>query len=248
MNNNWKMVQGMILVLFVFTASYAFGAEVLFVVGKKGVVGKREMRAGDLCIKNHLEDRGFNVTVQEDTSVKSEDAFSRDLVILSESARSREIGTKFRDVAVPVICSEPWIFTKLGMTGQTKRIDFGRKSRQKEMIILNSDHPLCASCSQKVQVSQRCFYMGWGIPGENAIAVAALPGDPDKCTIFAYETGTEMPGCVALARRVGLFMFRNTAECLTDDGWSLFDAAVDWSISNTQTIIEAGAKTENVEE
>jgi hypothetical protein len=180
--------------------------------------------------------------------VKSEDAFGRDLVILSESARSKEIGTKFRDVAVPVICSEPWIFTSLGMTGQTKRVDFGRKGHQTKIRILNPDHPLCASCSEEVQVSRNCFYMGWGVPGENAIAIAALPKDPDKCTIFAYDTGAEMPGLVAPARRVGLFLFRNTANSFTADGWALFDSAVDWSISNTQTVIKVGLQTNNVED
>ena len=183
--NYWKVYLSTIMVLFVLTASYAFGAEVFFVVGKKVVMGKKVLRTGDLSIKNHLENKGFTVIIQEDTIVKSEDALGRDLVILSESARSKEIGTKFRDVAVPVICSEPWIFTSLGMTGQTKRVDFGRKSRRKKIRILNPDHPLCASCSEEVQVSRKCFYMGWGVPGENAIAIAALPKDPDKCTIFA---------------------------------------------------------------
>jgi hypothetical protein len=233
MNFNWKPFLATIMVFFVFTASYAFGAEVLLVVGKK------DLRAGDLSIKNHLENRGFNVTIREDSSVRSGDALGRDLVILSESARSKEINTKFRDVAVPVICSEPWIFYHLGMTGQIKKVDFGRKSRQKQMLIINSNHPLCASCSEEVQVSRKCFYMGWGVPGENAITVAGLSKDPDKCTIFAYDAGTEMPGLVAPARRVGLFLFRNTATFFTPEGWALFDAAVDWSISNLQNNVEA---------
>jgi hypothetical protein len=66
--NHWKTCIGTILVLFVFSASFAFGAEVLLVVGKK------DLRAGDLSIKNHLENRGFNVAIQEDTIVRSEDA------------------------------------------------------------------------------------------------------------------------------------------------------------------------------
>jgi hypothetical protein len=231
--HHWKTYIGTILVLFLLGASCAFGAEVLFVVGKK------DLRAGDLSIKNHLENRGLNVTIREDSSVRSEDAHGRDLVILSESARSKKIGAKFRDVAVPVICSEPWIFYNLGMTGQTKKVDFGRKSHQKQILILNSNHPLCASCSEEVEVSRKCFYMGWGVPGKNAIAVAALSKDPDKCTIFAYEAGTEMPGLVAPARRVGLFLFRNTANTFTAEGWALFDSAVDWSISNLQNNVEA---------
>ena len=78
--------------------------------------------------------------------------------------------------------------------------------------------------------------MGWGVPGENAIAIAGLSNDPHKCTIFAYEAGVEMPGLVAPEKRVGLFLFRDTAESFTPEGWALFDAPVDWSISKTETV------------
>jgi len=183
------------------------------------------------------------VIVREDTIVKSEDASDMNLVILSESARSKKVGTKFRDAAVPLICSEPWIFSNLGMTGQTKKVDFGRKSRQKSFVIINSDHPLCASCSEEVRVCSKSFFMGWGVPGENAIAVAGLSQDPDKCTIFAYDAGVEMPGLVAPAKRVGLFLFRDTANSLTSEGWSLFDAAVYWSISNAVTALKSETQT-----
>jgi len=237
--NHWKTCIGMILVLFVFSASFAFGADVLLVVGQK------DLSAGDLSIKNHLENRGFNVAIQEDTIVKSDDALGKALVILSESARSREVGTNFRDVAVPVICSEPWLFSNLGMTGQTKKIDFGRKSHQKKIIIINPHHPLCASCSKDVQVCSRSFFMGWGVPGKNAIAIAGLSKDPHKCTIFAYDAGVEMPGLVAPAKRVGLFLFRNTANALTSEGWSLFDSAVDWSISKTETVLKSEIQTKD---
>ena len=237
--NHWKTCIGMILVLFVFSASFALGADVLLVVGQK------DLRAGDLSIKNHLENRGFNVVIQEDAIVKSEDASAKDLVILSESARSREVGTKFRDLSVPVICSEPWLFSNLGMTGQTKKVDFGRKSHQTKILVINPDHPLCASCSKEVQVCTKSFFMGWGVPGENAIAIAGLAKEPDKCTIFAYEAGVKMPGLVAPAKRVGLFLFRNTANAFTPEGWSLFDSAVDWSISKTETVLKSEMQTKD---
>ena len=237
--NHWKTCIGMILVLSVFSASFALGADVLLVVGQK------DLRAGDLSIKNHLENRGFNVVIQEDTIVKSEDTSGKDLVILSESARSREVGAKFRDLSVPVICSEPWLFSKLGMTGQTKKVDFGRKSHQTKILVINPDHSLCASCSKEVQVCSRSFFMGWGVPGENAIAIAGLSKDPDKCTIFAYDAGVKMPGLVAPAKRVGLFLFRNTANALTSEGWSLFDSAVDWSISKTETVLKSEMQTKD---
>jgi hypothetical protein len=229
---------GLIMLLFFFSATCVSAADILFVVGKK------DLRPGDLCIKNHLEQRGYDVTVVVDEEVSTEYASDRDLVFLSESARSRFIGDKFRDVAVPVICSEPWIFNGLGMTGNARKKDYGRKSRQKELIMIESDHPLCASCSGEVRVCTKNFYMGWGLPGENAIAVAGLTNEPDKCTIFAYEAGVKMPGLVAPARRVGFFMFRDTASNFTTEGWSLFDSAVDWSMSEPPTAQSSTLQTQ----
>jgi len=137
------------VIIVAFSTSIAFGAEVLFVVGKQKVAaGKKDLRTSDISIKNHLINRGFDIVVLEDTDAKSEDAVGKDLVILSESARSREVGTKFRAVPVPVICSEPWLFRHLGMTGHTRKADFGRKSRQKKVLIINPEHPLCAGCSE----------------------------------------------------------------------------------------------------
>ena len=238
-NDHWQTGIGVILVLFVFSVSFAFGADVLLVVGEKNLAaGKKELRAGDLAIKNHLVNRGFEVAVKEDAIVKTEDASGMDLVLLSESAWSSKVGTKFRDVPVAVICSEPWLFSHLGMTGEKKKVDYGRKSHQRKILIINPHHPLCAACSKEVRVCSKSFFMGWGVPGKNAIAVAGLTKDPLKCTIFAYDTGVAMPGLVAPAKRVGLFLFRDTANDFTAEGWSLFDAAVDWSITDTETVLK----------
>ena len=67
---HWKLVIYLIAVFCAISASYACGAEILFVVGKKAVVGRKDLRSGDLSIKNHLEDRGFNVVIREDKNVK----------------------------------------------------------------------------------------------------------------------------------------------------------------------------------
>ena len=234
-SGRWKVCSIAVTIFIILTASSAFGTEVLFVVGGKG----KEIKLSDQIIKKQLEDRGFNVVVKNDTLVKTEDARSKALVFLSESARSKEVNTKFRYVAVPVICSEPWLFSHLGMTGETKKIDYGRKSRQKEIAIVNPGHPMAASLSENVLVSNKTFFMGWGVPGKNAITVAALKKDPKKYAIFAYEAGAEMPGNVAPAKRVGLFLFRGTSKSFTPDAWSLFNAVVDWSIEEGDPVLQA---------
>ena len=125
------------------------------------------------------------------------------------------------------------------MTGGTKRVDYGRKSRQKDLVVVNAGHPLAGSFSGVVRTNNNTFFMGWGVPGQHAIPIATLKNDPTKYTIFAYETGVQMPGLVAPAKRVGLFLFRGTASTFTAEGWSLFDAVVDWSIVQSPELITA---------
>ena len=48
----------------------------------------------------------------------------------------------------------------------------------------------------------------------------------------------EMPGNVAPAKRVGLFLFRGTAKSFTPDTWALFNAVVDWSVDQ-DTLLQA---------
>ncbi len=50
-----------------------------------------------------------------------------------------------------------------------------------------------------------------------------------KSLIFGYEKNAPMVGLNAPARRVGLFMFDNTAASFNENGWKLFEAAVLWA-------------------
>jgi hypothetical protein len=211
-------------IAFFFTAQQVFGADILY------VVGKYKLRASDKIAIDHLEKRGFRVVVKKDFHVQCEDSSGKDLIIISESVHAREISSKLCDVAVPIFCSEPWLFDDLGMTGNKKFVDFGRKKKQQTIVITDSQNPLAGELSGEVSVCCNSFYMGWGAPGENATRVATLENDNEKCPIFAYESGVSMPGKIAPARRVGFFMFRNTAKYFTREGWALYDAAIDWAI------------------
>ncbi|MEK6334026.1 MAG: hypothetical protein AABM67_03695, partial [Acidobacteriota bacterium] len=69
----------------------------------------------------------------------------------------------------------------------------------------------------------------WGKPNANAISVATVVADTAKTTIFAYESGAVMPGLTAPARRVGLFLYDDTAASFTANGTALLDAAIKWA-------------------
>ena len=158
---------------------------------------------------------------------------------ISLTVLAKEINSKFRDVAAPVICSEPWLYDDFGMTGGTKFQDFGRKGKQKEIVVTSDGHPMSAALSGKVQVNSKTSYIGWGAPGKDAIRVACVNEDPGKCVIFGYEAGSDMPGLAAPGRRAGFFMFKNSGKSLTAEGWWLFNAVVDWSMNGADEGLQA---------
>ncbi len=56
--------------------------------------------------------------------------------------------------------------------------------------------------------------------------------DTTKIIIFGYSQGASMPGLVAPAKRVGLFMSDTTAASFNANGGTLFDAAINWAASS----------------
>ena len=60
MNNHWKVFLWMAMVSFVINASYAFGTDVLLVVGKKDVAGQNLLLKGGPCLMPRLTGRFQN--------------------------------------------------------------------------------------------------------------------------------------------------------------------------------------------
>jgi len=236
----WIKVALGVSLLLVFSASAAWGTDVLF------VVGKAKLNGGDRVIKNRLESFGLTVTVQDDDDVQVYDADDKDLIFFSKTVYSKKVGDMFARARIPVICSEPWLFDDLGMTGPSEYTDYGynkRRGRTRKLRIINPEHPLAAGLEGWVKISCRPFKMGWGVPGEAAIRIASLKHDSDKCAIFAYEAGDEMPGMVAPATRIGLFFDNHAARRLTSDGEALLDAAIEWilRIERYQALMVTGS-------
>ena len=217
-----------LLFIFVILFSLAFtgpvfGTEILFITGTRNY-------DSDFAIQKNLESHG-SVTVIQDREAQYTDALEKDLVVISESVYSRKVNTAFRNLPVPIIVSEPWLFNDMGMTGSGYYIDFGKARRQSSIIINESKHDLTAGLSREVSISHRKRTIGWGVPGRDALKIATLNDDPAKCTVFAYDKGTQMPELVAPARRLGFFLYRNSASFLTSEGWALFNAAVEWALT-----------------
>ena len=196
--------------------------EVLF------VVGSTNLNSSDATVKSRLESLGYTVTVGDDYYCKTEDANGKGLVLISATVNSGYVGSKFRDVAVPVLCWESYLYDDMGMTGSS----YGTQGYVYSTTIQTSNHPLAAGLSGTVNVLNSWSTISWGNPGQEAVRIASVPGNSSRSMIFAYEAGATMVGMAAPARRAGFFLYTNTGNYMTSNGLQLLDAAVIWAIGS----------------
>jgi hypothetical protein len=171
----------------------------------------------------------MQVEVAVDTTTTTASADNRALVVISASASQAGVGTKFRDVDVPVMLLEPNVMAGNGFTadGMGAR---GTVAAQTALTIGAPTHALAAGLTGNVTVYTMPYRMVYGVPGSGAVKVATIVGNATQSPIFAYPRNAAMVGLTAPAKRIAFFM-HNDAPPLTTNGTRLFQAAVDWAIA-----------------
>ncbi len=226
----WKDARGCLFVDdFCATATgggNACNASVLF------VVGNTSLNAGDRWVRNRLQSLGLNVTIKSATSASTSDANGKGLVVISSTINSTDIGTKFTNVAVPVVTWESYILDQLKMTGGTENSSYGQHGNYSSLTITDATHPLSAGLSGTVKVLTSSATMRWGWTTQSGAAKAAkIAGQEARYGVFGFAKGAAMQGgFVAPANRVSLFLDDNTPTLLTSEGIQLFDAAIEWAL------------------
>jgi RHS repeat-associated protein len=216
------------------------------------VVGNTTLTASDVAVSNRLVSLGFFITAKTGAAATTGDAVGKRLVVISATAPSADVNTKFTDVGVPVLTWEDALYDDLNYTGTTSGTHFGIASGQTQLVITNASHPIAAGLSGTVTVAASSSF-AWGKPNSNAFVVARLTGaDTTRIAVFGYEAGAVTQATNAPARRVGLFLSDTTATSVNSNGWRIFDAAVQWAVGTnlpptvnllfpaTNTIITAG--------
>jgi len=199
------------------------------------VVGSATLNTGDSGAKTRLENLGYTVTVKaagtNNNAVNTSDAYGKALVVVSSTVTPANVGTKFRNIPIPVVNWEFDLLDDFGMTGTTSGTDFGTATNQGSVNITNATHPMAAGLSGTVMVVNGTSSFTWGKPNANSIKIAALTSDATKSVIFGYDGDVAMTALDAPARRVSLFLTDTTAATvtLTTGGGALFDAAVKWA-------------------
>lgn len=192
------------------------------------VIGHSSIGTADARVRDRVAELGIPVVVKTASATTAADANGKSVVLISSTVSPSNVGTKFRNVTVPVVVWEAAVFDDMGMTGNRSSIDLGTISSQTRLNVVASGHPLAAGLGGLVTVTTSGSMFSWGKPNGNA-GIATLANDSTRAAIFAYEAGAPMVGLAAPARRVGFFLHDTTSQVLTANGTALLQAAVRWA-------------------
>lgn len=221
-------------------ARAAKGKKLLFVIRKDAFEGKE----ADEHISEHLKSLGFDLTVADQMDPQTV-AEGQDAVIVSATCSKYKLSNKYRDVPIPVLVLEGLFADTMRMAGRYRYIDYGEHGEPKEsddppedyLDIVGSWHPMAAGLKPGlVQFIKEPDALKWATPEPSAISIASLPGEQEQKAIFGYEKGAAMYGGYIAPARRAVFPLDNPAfDDLTEQGLTLFDAAIQWIVEGSET-------------
>ncbi len=191
---------------------------------------------GDAAVLEKMEGLGFEVVTALDSEVDSTWADGMNFVYVSSTVSSSNITNKFKNVPIPVIMIEPYALDDMGMSLDTDTTRFFQ-AFQRNMVILKEDHFLSAGLKGEVEVVDSLeIQSAQGIPGPEGVLIAEYARDLEDVNmiygaIYAYEKGASLAdSTVAAERRYFAGWNDKGAGYFTEDGWKLWQAAVDWCL------------------
>ncbi len=205
--------------------SFSSKYEILFVTADAGPL----TFPGDQAVFARLQARGFDVTLTKGTNVPIDGSTAKgnDLVIVSSSLTSADVGGKFLKSPVPVIVWESALEDDFSF----QAAGGGTTTNQTQIRIVNASHPLAAGFPAgllTVTTSPQTFSQGTPV---GAHIVATVAADPTLALLYYYDKGERgLNGFDMPARRVFFFFQDNTASAANAAGTKLFDASVDFAM------------------
>jgi hypothetical protein len=200
------------------------------------VVDDLNPNAAEQAIWARLDNMGFIVEYVGQDYVTDGSTDGMSLVLISATVSSGTVAGNMpglKDLAVPIINWEPFIYDALGF----QAVD-GGEFNTTEISLINPDHPLAAGLADGiVTITTAEKGVSYGMPEGDVAIIAVNVNDETQVVLFGYDEGAAMApdSGNAPARRVGTFLLNDAADALTEDGWTLFDASISWAMSYQET-------------
>ena len=109
-----------------------------------------------------LKALGFAVTFASDKTVSATSVVGVDSIVISSSAESGNLGTRLRDVAIPIFCVENGQYPNQGMTPAGVGAGEDSVLAQTAVTIVAAASPLAAGLTGNVTISSKAGELGWG--------------------------------------------------------------------------------------
>ena len=208
------------------------------------VVGNPALTAGDQSVYTRLALLGAPVIIKQDNATVPEDANDKQLIVISSSVISGNVGNKFTYAAVPVVVweqalADDFLLSAAGVTPADQDTI--------EITPEGAAHPVGAGLPAGATVFRNTpavIHLASNnqlAPGVTVIASSSVENRP---AIMAVDTnGLLNNGTPAPARRVYLCLGDEGLLNVNDQGTRLFDAAIYWALGRSlplQPKLEAG--------
>lgn len=197
-------------------------ARVLFIAADGG--------GGEFLTVDRMKKLGYDVTIVVDSEFEAKQANGFDLVFVSSSISSGRVGTKLYLSTVPVIYAQPQNISDIDLAGWDDGVDNGILTG-KGIEVKNSEHPIAAGLSGAVDIYKSDGNIGFVVPGGDFELIASAPDNEDQAVICAIDKGGKnLNGTAVPARQVFFYLNMDNVVYHTDDGWKLFEAALQWAL------------------
>jgi PKD repeat protein/glucose/arabinose dehydrogenase len=188
----------------------------------------------DHAIAHHLEDLGFEVTAYDDEPANrpsaAQIAAASDLVIVSSTITSTNVGGEFRALPVPMIFWE----NALLRAGRESLTDNGTVLGATAINIINNVHPITqgfAAGARQVYTSTANMSVATGNIGPGTLTLARRDGSLDGAIVVAEAGATVADNYITPARRVFMFFEDASWQVATPDAKALMERAVCWALN-----------------
>ncbi|MEQ8273361.1 MAG: DUF1996 domain-containing protein [Deltaproteobacteria bacterium] len=191
------------------------------------VAGSPRGAPPDRDVVQHLQARGHTVDIVADDALRAADVAGRDLVLVASSVVPSDVGTKLRDVTVPVVLWEQFLYDEMQMAS-APRVTPGNT---RNVVIEAPGHPAAGGLTGSVAITDGSTRLTYATPAGSAQTIASVQG---RAHTFVYVAGETMRnGFVAPAIRAGIGFDYPTPAALNTNGWSLFDGVVDFALGGS---------------
>ncbi|WP_204138202.1 hypothetical protein [Halomicronema sp. CCY15110] len=196
------------------------------------LVSQYRLTPGEQLMVDRLSADGFNVTSKWSGHFQKSDVEDQELVIITGNIFSSD--SVLDDLAVPIISLQTIMLDELdirpvGSNGGNSAVS----GRGDTITISSPDHPLAGGFSGDVEIFNPDSNGSVHIlrPTEDAVEIATFSSSSgmESSPILGYEKGANLlNGEIAPERRVAFIPYFQF-EKFNENGWQLFDAAVDWA-------------------